>query len=304
MSLQKITPHLWFDKEAKEAAEFHVKLFGGDSALISTTALSDTPSGDAEVVNYTLLGYQFMAISAGPFFKINPSLSFIVNFDPTRVPEAKTALETLWVKLAAGGTALMPLGRYPFSDCYGWVQDKFGVSWQLILSNPEGGERPAIVPALMFTQKACGQAEAALKFYTSVFKDSRQGSIFRYGRGEAPEQEGTLKFADFMLQGQWFAALDSAQDHNFTFNEGASLVVHCETQGEIDYFWAQLSAVPQAEQCGWLKDRFGVSWQVVPSQMAELLGGTPEQRVRVTQAFLKMKKFDIATLEAAYAEKE
>jgi predicted 3-demethylubiquinone-9 3-methyltransferase (glyoxalase superfamily) len=301
--MQKIVPHLWFAKQAKEAAEFYVKAFGGDSAVTEVTTISDTPSGEVDIVQFKLLGYEFMAISAGPFFKINPSVSFIVNFDPTRRPEAKAELERLWVRLVAGGKALMPLDRYPFSDCYGGVQDKYGVSWQLILSNPEGGERPAFIPALMFTQKACGQADEAMKFYTSVFRDTREGISVRYGSGQAPDQEGTVMFADFMLQGQWFAALDSAQDHNFIFNEGVSLVVHCDNQEEIDYFWQQLSAVPQAEQCGWLKDKFGVSWQIVPARMAELMGGTDQQRARVTQAFLKMKKFDIATLEAAYAGK-
>lgn len=304
MNSQKITPHLWFDTQANEAAAFHVAAFGGDSAVTGVTTISDTPSGEVDIVQFRLLGYEFMSISAGPEFRINPSVSFIVNFDPSRRTNAKAALEDLWVRLAAAGRVLMPLDRYPFSACYGWVQDQYGVSWQLILTDPAGEPRPAIIPSLLFTNDVCGQAEAALKFYTSVFDNSREGMVARYGPGMEPDREGTLMFADFMLQGQWFAAMDSARSHAFSFNEAVSLVVHCETQEEIDYFWSKLSAVPQAEQCGWVKDRFGVSWQIVPAKMGELMSGTAEQRTRVTQAFLKMKKFDIAALEGAFAGQE
>ena len=95
--------------------------------------------------------------------------------------------------------------------------------------------------------------------------------------------------------------MDSAREHDFGFNEAISFIVSCETQEEIDHYWESLSADPEAEQCGWLKDRFGLSWQVVPSAMDEMLGnGTKEQIARVTEAFLQMKKFDIAELQRAY----
>lgn len=301
--MKKITPHLWFDKEAKEAAEFYVAAFGGDSAVTSTTPISDTPSGDVEVIAFRLLGHEFMAISAGPLFRINPSISFMVNFDPSRRTDAKTALDALWGKLAEGGTALLPLDIYPFSERYGWIQDRYGVSWQLILTNPAGEVHPNIIPSLMFTGNVCGKAEEAMKFYTGIFENSRQGIIARYGPGQAPDKEGTVMFEEYMLLGQWFASMDSARSHEFSFNEAVSLMVHCETQTEIDYFWGKLSAVPQAEQCGWLKDKYGISWQIVPAQMGELMGDPPERRARVVQAFLKMKKFDISALRRAYGEK-
>ena len=224
----------------------------------------------------------------------------MVNFDPSQRADAKPALDALWRKLADGGTALMPLDKYPFSERYGWIQDRYGLSWQLILTNPAGEVRPNIIPSLMFTGDVCGKAEDAMKFYTVIFENSRQGIIARYGPDQAPDLEGTVMFEDYMLLGQWFASMDSAHTHEFSFNEAVSLMVHCDTQAEIDYFWKQLSAVPQAEQCGWLKDKYGISWQIVPSQMGELMGGSAEQRARVTQAFLKMKKFDIATLRRAY----
>jgi predicted 3-demethylubiquinone-9 3-methyltransferase (glyoxalase superfamily) len=110
-------------------------------------------------------------------------------------------------------------------------------------------------------------------------------------------------FADFMLEGQWFGAADSAHPHNFSFNEAISFIVHCENQEEIDYYWERLSAVPEAEQCGWLKDQYGLSWQIVPTAMdAMMSGATREQLDRLTQAFLPMKKLDIAQLQKAYEE--
>ncbi len=150
---QKIAPHLWFDKEAKEAASFYCSIFP-DSSITNITTLHDTPSGDCDVVSFRLFGQPFMAISAGPLFKFNESISFMV---------------------------------------------------------------------------------------------------------------------------------------------------YCDTQEEIDYYWEKLSAVPEAEQCGWLKDKYGLSWQIVPTVMDKMMQDhDPERLARVTQTFLNMKKFDLAELQRAY----
>jgi predicted 3-demethylubiquinone-9 3-methyltransferase (glyoxalase superfamily) len=299
--MQKIIPHLWFDKEAKEAADFYVAAFGNGSRVTSVNTLHDTPSGDVDVVSFELAGFAFMAISAGPLFKFNPSISFMVNFDPSRDDKAREHLDALWATLSEGGSALMPLQEYPFSKRYGWIQDKYGLSWQLILTDPEGEERPFILPTLLFVGDKAGRAEEAIDFWVSVFNDSKRGATARYGPDQAPDKEGTIMFADFRIEGQWFAAMDSAGPHAFSFNEAVSLMVSCENQGEIDFYWERLSAVPEAEQCGWLKDRFGISWQVVPAELDRMMSrGTPEQQARVTQAFLQMKKFDLARLEEAF----
>jgi predicted 3-demethylubiquinone-9 3-methyltransferase (glyoxalase superfamily) len=297
---QKIVPHLWYDKEAKEAAEFYCSVFPA-SKVTNVTTLHDTPSGDCDVVSFELSGQSFMAISAGPLFKFNPSVSFILNFDPSRDKNARENLDRVWAKLSQGGTALMPLDKYPFSDRYGWIQDKYGLSWQLILSNPDGEERPFITPSLMFVGAVCGKAEEASDFYLSVFKNTKRGMIARYPKGMEPDKEGTIMFTDFMIENQWFAAMDSAREHNFAFNEAISLIVYCEDQKEIDYYWNKLSAVPESEVCGWLKDKYGLSWQITPAVLGEMLqNGAKEQVARVTQAFLKMKKFDVAELQKAY----
>ncbi|VEG92264.1 VOC family protein [Legionella spiritensis] len=300
--MQKITPHLWFDREAREAVEFYTSLFP-DSKITTMTTLHGTPSGDCDVVSFELCNQSFMAISAGPFFKFNPSMSFLVRFNPAKDQDAAEKLDTLWNKLIDNGTALMPLQEYPFSKRYGWVQDKYGLSWQLILSDHGDEERPLIVPSLLFVGKVCGKAEEAIHFYTSVFKNSKCGMMARYGAEQAPNKEGSIMFADVMLSGEWFAAMDSAHAHDFAFNEAISFMVNCESQEEIDYYWEKLSAVPEAEQCGWLKDKYGLSWQVVPTVLGEMMtNGDRKQIDRVTQAFLSMKKFDIATLKRAYEE--
>ena len=298
--MQKILPHLWFDTQAKEAAEFYTNTFP-DSKIISTSVLKGTPSGDCDVVTFSISGQDFMSISAGPYFTINPSISFMVNFDPSRDTQAKEHLTQLWEKLSDGGTALMPLQEYPFSKLYGWVQDRFGVSWQLILSDPDGEPRPFIIPSLLFAGENTNKAEEAMNFYLSVFKDAKQGIVARYPEDSGPAKKDSIMFADFTLENQWFTAMDSGQDQSFTFNEGVSLLINCKTQEEIDYYWDKLSAVPEAEQCGWLKDKFGVSWQVTPADLDTMMSqGTPEQVARVTQAFLKMKKFDLAEINAAF----
>lgn len=293
--MQKITSHLWFDKEAKEAAEFYVTTFGKGSKITHSSQLEDTPSGSVDIVTFELLGREFQAISAGPLFKFNPSISFHV------ICTNKDEVDAIWGKLSQGGTVLMDLGYYPFSERYGWVQDRYGLSWQIIYY---GGTDvvPKITPVIMFAGSVCGKAEEAVNFWTSVFQEAKVAAIQHFGAGEEPDKEGALKYAAFLLLGKEFGAMDSAYDHNFAFNEAISFIVNCDSQAEIDYYWERLSAVPEAEQCGWLKDKYGFSWQIVPTVLDEMMSkGSADQIARVTEAFLAMKKFDLENLERAYA---
>lgn len=299
MSLVKpITPHLWFDTQAREAAAFYCSVFP-DARIESIVRINDTPSGDCDVVSFVLHGQPFMSISAGPMFKFNPSVSFMVNFDSSRDPKARERLDATWEVLLEGGQVLMPLDAYPFSPHYGWVQDRYDLSWQLILLDGAGEQRAPIVPALMFTGAVCGKAEEAGKFYRSVFDDSRAGQLVKYAEGMTPNAPGTVMYSDFSLDGMWFAAMDNAYDHGFGFNEAISFVMTCRDQAEIDRYWAQLSSVPEAEQCGWCKDRYGLSWQITPAVLDELMTSGDQALVdRVTQAFLGMHKLDVAKIEA------
>jgi len=295
--MQKITPHLWFDKEAKEAAEFYTSLLP-DSKVTNITTLHDTPSGDCDVVSFELAGQPFMAISAGLLFKFNPSVSFHVK------SKTKEEVDEIWEKLSSGGKVLMPLDAYPFSERYGWIEDKYGLSWQVIYAGNNEIQQK-ITPVLMFVGPVCGKTEEAVTFYIAVFHNANTFFLTRYGKGEEPDKEGTVQYVAFTLEGMEFGAMDSARDHPFAFNEAISFLVPCETQEEIDYYWQKLSADPQAEQCGWLKDKFGLSWQIWPTAIGEMMkNGTREQIDRITQAFLPMKKFDLATLQRAYEGKE
>jgi predicted 3-demethylubiquinone-9 3-methyltransferase (glyoxalase superfamily) len=304
---QRIIANLWFDSEAEQAAGFYTSTFKSSRVghvTRYTKAGFDVhhmPEGTVMTVEFEIEGQKFIALNGGPVFKFNPSISFMVNLDPSKDKNARKNIDTLWEKLSDGGTPLMPLQEYPFSKRYGWVQDKYGLSWQLILSDPGGEKRPFIVPSLMFVGGVSGKAEEAIGFYLSVFRCSKRGIVARYGSGQEPDKEGTIMFADFMIENQWFAAMDSARTHDFAFNEAISFMVRCENQKEIDYYWEKLSAVPEAEQCGWLKDKYGVSWQIVPTVMDEMLRGKDAKRVaRVTEAFLKMKKVDITKLKEAH----
>ena len=295
--MQKTTTHLWFDKEAKEAAELYTSAFSGkDSRIKNTITLRNTPSGSVDLVTIELFGQEFTLISAGPLFKFNPSVSFLVAC------KTKDEVDSLWKQLSKGGTTLMELGQYPFSEKYGWTQDKYGLSWQVMFMG-DREIKQKIIPTLMFVGDVCGKTEEAVNFYASVFRNSKLDHILRYGRGEEPDKEGTVKYAAFTLEGQQFAAMDSAHGHRFRFNEAISLMVYCGTQQEIDYYWEKLSAVPAAEQCGWIKDKYGLSWQIVPTIMDEMLKSGDQKKIgRVTQAFLKMKKFDIDTLKQTYEQ--
>lgn len=291
--MQKIIPHLWFDKEADEASQFYMSLFEG-SKLKDKTVLNDTPSGTVDMITVELAGQEFMLLSAGPYFKFTPAVSFLIACNTV------AEVETLWGKLIENGEALMPLDIYPFSEKCGWVMDRYGLSWQVMYMG-DFEIKQKITPTLMFVGDNCGNAEDAIKFYTSMFNDSKIGDILRYGEDAAPNKPGTIQHAAFTLENQSFAAMDSAYEHNFTFNEAISFIVNCDTQEEIDYYWYKLSAVPEAEQCGWLKDKYGFSWQITPTIMNKMMQDKdPKKMAQVTEAFLKMKKFDIAELIKAY----
>jgi predicted 3-demethylubiquinone-9 3-methyltransferase (glyoxalase superfamily) len=273
----KIYPCLWFDGNAKEAAEFHCSVFA--NSKITT----DTPM----VVNFELSREKFMGLNGGPNFKFNPTISFFA------ICETKEEIVTCWNKLIEGGSVMMPLNKYPWSEKYGWLQDKFGVSWQLMQGSVEAmGQK--IIPALMFTGSQASKAEQAMNFYASIFSDSKIKDINRYVAGEH-DVEGTIKHARFQLDKENFVAMDSSAPHGFQFNEAISFVVDCETQQEIDYYWSKLTEGGQENQCGWLKDKFGVSWQIVPTILGKLMSD-PNKSQRVVAAFMQMKKFDIEKL--------
>ena len=291
--MERIVPHLWFDREAREAAEFYTTLFE-NSAVTRVETLHDTPSGDAETVAFTLAGQPFEAISAGPIFRLNPSISFMVPCD------TRDEVDRLWQALSQGGEVMMPLDTYPFNAHYGWIQDRYGLSWQLTFS-PERGADPRIVPSMLFSGTANGRAEDAVRYYTEVFPQASVDLVSRYAQGEADSKLAKVNYVGFHQSGQPFVAMDNGFDVDFTFNEAFSLIVYCDGQDEVNAYWEKLSHVPEAEACGWVKDRFGVSWQIIPTAMEKLMNTDDEAAGRrVVQAMLGMKKLDIQALQDAF----
>lgn len=292
--MQKITPFLWFDTQAEAATGFYTSVFNG-SRVVSISRYGEAgprPAGTVMTATFQLEGQEFMALNGGPEYKFTPALSFFVNC------VSREELDGLWQKLSEGGTILMELGTYPFSDRFGWLQDKFGLSWQLSL----GDSLQKIVPFLMFVGEQHGRAEAAVNLYTSLFGNSEILHVERYGKDQG-ELEGTVKHAKFTLDGQEFLAIDGGQEHSFSFTEAISLFVTCQTQGEVDYFWEKLTEGGEEGPCGWLKDKFGVSWQIVPAALGRLLGDPdPMKAQRVMQAMLQMTKIDIEALHQAYEQ--
>jgi predicted 3-demethylubiquinone-9 3-methyltransferase (glyoxalase superfamily) len=296
--MQKITPFLWFDSQAEEAMEFYTGIFD-DSRIVNISRYPDRDlegpmqgmQGKVITGEFELAGQRFLALDGGPNFKFTPSISFFVNC------ETAAEVDALWEQLSDGGSVAMPLDTYPFSERFGWLEDRYGVSWQLNV----GARAQKITPFLMFVGDLNGKAEEAIRTYTSIFRNSGIENILHHG-ADGSEQEGTVMHAVFQLAGQDFMAMENDGDHPFSFTGAISFYVECESQDEVDYFWEKLSAVPQAEQCGWLADQYGISWQIVPTVLPELLNDPdPEKSRRAMDAMLQMKKIDIAALQAAHA---
>jgi predicted 3-demethylubiquinone-9 3-methyltransferase (glyoxalase superfamily) len=273
----QIYPCLWFDNQAKAAAEYYCSIFD-NSILITDTDVA---------VQFELDGLRVMGLNGGPMYKITPTISLFVT--------CKTVeeIDRIWYWLSDGGSAMIPIDKYPWSERYGWVTDKFGMTWQLMLGEPSPDEHK-IIPSFLFVGELYGKGEEAIRHYTAIFRDSQIHHLELYQVGEE-QPEGTLKFGSFSLNNSKFAAMDGFGTHDFQFSEGVSLVVECQTQKEIDYYWDRLTEGGEEVQCGWLRDKYGVSWQIIPEIIGKLMAD-PEKGERVMQELLKMKKLDIKTL--------
>jgi predicted 3-demethylubiquinone-9 3-methyltransferase (glyoxalase superfamily) len=294
----KIIPCIWLDDQAESAAAFYVRTLPA-GRIVATSRYPESsenpagkPRGSVLTVEFEVAGQRFTALNGGPIFVLNPSISFFVHVD------AAAEADRLYAALADGGEALMPLGAYPWSERYGWVKDRFGVSWQIIAGRrPEGGA--TIAPCLMFAGAQHGRAGDAMRRYAGIFPGGRIDSVERYAAGEGPP--GSVKHGRFAVAGQELVAMDSHVDHGVTFNEALSLQILCEDQAELDRYWDALAEGGEHGPCGWLKDRFGLSWQVVPTTIAEWMASTDTAaRDRAFEAMMQMTKLDIDALRRAY----
>lgn len=290
---KSITPCLWFDHQAEDAAVFYTSLF--DNSHIGTISrfgkegfeFHGQKEGTVMTVAFQLSGQPFTALNGGPDFEFNPSVSFYV------VCETEEEVDFLWKNLSEQGSIMMELGSYDWSQKYGWLSDRYGVSWQISLGKlADTGQK--ISPAFLFMGSQHSQAEEAVQFYTSVFPGSGVKGILRYSADEN-EPVGSVKHAQFSLQNQTFMIMGNSMPHAFVFNEAISFQVLCDTQEEIDYYWIKLTEGGQESMCGWLRDKYGISWQIIPSVLEDLMSN-PEKAGKVTQAFMQMRKFEIEKL--------
>jgi predicted 3-demethylubiquinone-9 3-methyltransferase (glyoxalase superfamily) len=297
LNMKNISTCLWFDNQSEEAVKFYASLFK-NSKIKSITRygksgaeVAGQKEGNVMTVDFEIGGQEFMALNGGPEFKPTPAISFFVWC------ENEKEIDGLWGKLSSGGTTLMELNKYPFAEKYGWCEDRYGVSWQVIHA-PEHKKKQKITPAFLFVKEPAGRAEEAMGFYISTFKKGKIESIAR------DESSKAIMHAVFNLAGQEFVAMESFMDHDFTFSLATSFVVNCENQKEVDEYWEKLSAGGSKSQCGWLQDKFGVAWQVVPTVLSEMMRDkNPAKVENVMTAMLQMTKLDINKLKQAYERK-
>lgn len=294
--MKRIIPHFWFKKEALEATEFYCQVFP-NSKLEHKLLLPNTPSGDCDLVSFQIFGTTFMAISAGPLFKPNYSISFSVFAHPNSISNPEEWIESTWKKLSEGGKILMPLDSYPFCKKYGWLSDRFNVSWQLILQEETEAPKPFLATSLFFVKENFTKGKQAVEFYTQLFSKLTQTQVFTISFH--PESEAfppeTVAYAEFKIGNNLFTLTESPYEKEVQFTEGVSLLVECETQEEIDYLWNSLSHVKEAEECGWLKDKYGVSWQITTPIIQDLLIDETKKD-KALEKILKMKKIEIQPL--------
>lgn len=282
-----IFPCLWFNGDGKEAADFYCETFGGKIT-------ADTPV----VLNIELFGQKLMFLNAGPQFEKNASISFTI------LCETENELHNYWKQLSQNGTVIKDLGEYSGSKLYGSILDQFGVTWQLYLSEIQNDQK--IIPTLTFAHQNNGKAKAAIEFYTSIFPHSKIGRILKYGDkvgNDHSEISGNVQHADFKIDDYSLFVLDRSDDQPFDFNEGISIVVMTDDQIQTDHLWDSLLINGgRASMCGWLKDQFGISWQIVPKRLLELMNDfdQPAKAQKVVEAMMSMQKIEIETLETAY----
>lgn len=281
-----IFPCLWYDSDAKQSAEFYCKVFGGK-------IIADTPV----VMNIEIFGQKIMLLNGGPHFEKNASVSLMV------MCETEDEVQKYWNQLEDGGIVLMALDSYPWSKKYGWIRDKFGVTWQLYLGEQKGEQR--IIPTLMFIHQNNGKALEAMELYTETFPNSKIESVLKYGEGvsgENHEVSENVQHAHFEIDGYSMFCMDNSYNYQFDFNEGISMVIMTNNQEETNHLWNSLTADGGRENmCGWLKDKFGMSWQIVPKRLIELMSDSDQLKAqKVVQAMMKMQKIVIQDLEDAY----
>lgn len=265
----KLHPCIWCNNNANEMAEFYLSVFPD----------AEIAEENETVVMLNIEGQRFMLLNGGDYAKPNPSVSMMFLSPDSGL------IDELWYKFLHGGKIFMEKNSYDWSTNYGWIEDKYGVSWQLY-TGPSEHIIQTIVPTLMFTKSNNGKAREAAAYYRSVFPGSSE-------RGIMENENGGVAHGEFIILDYLIMMMDGGEAHEFSFDEGVSLVVNCEDQDEIDRYWNELTSNGGSEsQCGWLKDKYGISWQIIPQNILQLL-----ENPGAMDAMMKMKKIEIKDLK-------
>lgn len=286
----KFAPCLWVDNQVEEMTELYTKVFENGKPLKTLYFLEDAHGkiGDILTQSVQLANQEFILLNGGPEFKATPSISYMVTCT------SETQLQVLWQELSEGGKLLMNLVIYPGVGQFGWLEDRFGISWQFSLDQSSSSQK--ITPCFMFSGEQYGNASRAVAEWIEVFQS---GEILEHYSNE----DSTTKLAKFTLHQQEFMAMDSAVDHNFTFSLANSFYVYCENQKEIDRLWTAITSKGTEMPCGWMGDRFGVAWQTVTRDMDTMLDRKNlTKALAVTQAVYGMMKIDSEELRRIYNE--
>ncbi|MGP7961415.1 VOC family protein [Sanguibacter sp. A247] len=276
--MRTLTPTIWFAGDAVDGAALYARVL--PETTVTRTDRYPTEgllpfqeplAGKELTIHLEGPGCDLVLINAGPEFRPTPASSFTVTFGAADDTDAVAALDAAAAALAEGGRVLMPLQQYPFSDRYTWVEDRFGVSWQLTVAFPTIRDEPSIVPTLLFGGQAQNRAAEAIAQWTALLPDSRVVRTVPFTDSTGPASRDALMFAEVRLAGQRVYVMDAGSVQDTTFTPAVSYQLACRDQAEIDRVWAVLSTVPEAEQCGWCTDQFGVSWQIIPAHMDELM---------------------------------
>lgn len=287
-----LTPCFWCNGTLTEQARAYAALFP-DARINGLPAADWQPRDGLIFVVLDLDGSPVALLDGGPAFAPTPALSLFVLRDTA------DAVRALWAALSDDGQILMPLGEYPWSPLYGWVRDRWGVTWQ-VAQGPLADTGQAVTPYLTFAGPAAGRARAALDLYMRAFPGASLDGIMDHD-GSGPDAAGTVMHAQLRLAGGALMLGDSAHGHDWGFGTGVSLMAECETQAEIDRLWDLLIADGGApSRCGWLTDPHGLSWQVLPAWLGRTMASADaDTAARIMAAFMPMSKLDLATLQAA-----
>ena len=276
-----IFPCFWFNQNGAEAAKFYTSIFQNSKITL------DTPM----VINIEIKGQKLMFLNGGPMFQPNLTLSLMMMCD------SKEEAESYYQKLSEKGKVMMELDSYPWSESYAWVEDQYGISWQI---NYTKEYQQKFSPVMMFTGQNNGKCKEALEYYTSVFPNSSIESVMEYQEGQG-DTAGNVAHSQFVVNDYLMMAMDSSHDHQAQFTEGTSMTIMTRDQEETDYYWNEFTKEGQESMCGWLKDKYGFSWQIVPHRLIELTNTHEVERAqKAFAAMMKMKKIIIKDIEDAY----